>query len=299
MKSTVIDGDVLVYRTGFAGQQSLFSAVLPDGTHKIQNALNKTDLKKQMLSLGYNDTEFEILKEVVLDAPSHVAHSLDVQLDSIISSTQAEQYRVLLTGSGNYRIAVAKTAPYKGNRVQEKPVYYDFIRERLERKYKAEVIHGAEADDVISVLGTQGWLMASIDKDIDQVPGMHWNWVKQSLYEITEQEGAQWLFCQALAGDPTDNIPGIYRLGTQGAHKYLLQENCRTWDEYIQACIKRYEIAGLTADTFQEMFSLVYMCRTDEDIARAKQAASEGGAGVPASTVAAAGRYMSALLAQD
>lgn len=299
MISTAIDGDVLVYRTGFAGQQSLFSAVLPDGTHKVQDAPNKTELSASMLSLGYAPEEYNVHKEIVLDNPSHVAHSLDVQLDSIISATNADQFHALLTGSGNYRSVIAKTAPYKGNRVQEKPAYYDFIRTRLERKYRAEVIQGAEADDAVAILGAKGWVMASIDKDLDQVPGMHWNWVKQSMYEISEHEGAHWLFCQALSGDSTDNIPGIHRLGLKGADKYIIKENCTTWDDYVRACIARYEVAGLTEDAFQEMFSLVYLCRTDEDLVHAKQTASERGTGVPASTVAAAAQYMSSLRQQD
>lgn len=299
MIRTVIDGDVLVYRTGFAGQQSLFSAVLPDGTTKVHDANNKTELKSLMLGLGYATEEYEILKEIVLDNPSHVAHSLDMQVDAIVGATNANEFRAFLTGSGNYRTTLAKTAPYKGNRVAEKPEYYDFIRARLERKYHATVVQGAEADDAVAILGTQGWVMASIDKDLDQVPGVHWNWVKQSLYEINEYEGAQWLFTQSLCGDSTDNIPGIYKLGDRGALKYLIQENCLSWDEYVTACIKRYEIAGLSEATFQEMFSLVYMCRTDEELQRAKQITSEGGTGIPARSVAAAAQYMSSLLKQD
>jgi imidazole glycerol phosphate synthase subunit HisF len=51
---------------------------------------------------------------------------------------------------------------------------------------------GQEADDAIAIAATEygdECIMASIDKDFDQVPGWHFNFVKNERYYITEEQG--------------------------------------------------------------------------------------------------------------
>lgn len=56
---------------------------------------------------------------------------------------------LFLTGKGNYREYVASIQEYKGNRIQEKPFYYQDIRDYLVNVHKAQVITGMEADDIV------------------------------------------------------------------------------------------------------------------------------------------------------
>lgn len=283
--NVLIDGDILVYRTGFAGQQTLVSAVLPDGAVVVDGAKNKTECLAELANVGVPEADVQFRKEVSLDSLGNVFHSLDVQLESILGTLSAKSSRVFITGSGNYRELLAKTLPYKGNRVAEKPVRYQELRDRLVKRWGAEVCQGHEADDAIAaaLTGANEYTVAvSIDKDLRQVPGWHWNWLKDDGPQyITHMDGMFNLFCQVLSGDATDNIPGLHKVGPKTAEKWLLEAGCQTWDEYCALCLGKYaeQYGEQGLDRFIETFNLVYLCRTQEEII-AQQTSSKAGQGL-------------------
>jgi len=63
--------------------------------------------------------------------------------------------------------------------------------------------------------------IASIDKDLNGVPGWHFNWNKDDLYWVTEDEATRWFYTQLIMGDPTDNIQGVPSYGIKKAEKAL------------------------------------------------------------------------------
>ena len=64
-------------------------------------------------------------------------------------------YKVYLTGKGNFRHDIAVTEPYKGNRKEkEKPVHLEAIRQYLIKDWNAVVSEGEEADDLIAIDAT-------------------------------------------------------------------------------------------------------------------------------------------------
>ena len=57
---------------------------------------------------------------------------------------------------------------------------------------------------------------------MDQIPGLHFNFVKGILYDIDFLSGIRCFYRSLLTGDlPTDNIPGIYGLGPVKAGKMI------------------------------------------------------------------------------
>lgn len=216
----LIDGDILVYRTGFAGEQSLVTALV-DGRAVVQDAKNKTEAIGKLSEMGIPEEAVTWERTVLLDEPSHVFHSLDQQVRSILRLAGTERHQIFITGSGNFREKIAVTQPYKGNRENlQKPAYYEDIRARLVKRWGAYEVQGAEADDEIAIHLTENKnaISCSIDKDLRQVPGKHLNWLKEpSPVQVSQEDADHWLFCQALAGDPTDNIPGIPKIGTKTA----------------------------------------------------------------------------------
>ncbi len=55
-----------------------------------------------------------------------------------------------LTGSNNFRYAIAKTQPYKGNRKDAaRPIHLPRLREYLHTAWDFRVVNGQEADDSI------------------------------------------------------------------------------------------------------------------------------------------------------
>jgi len=125
-------------------------------------------------------------------------------------------------------------------------VYYDEIKEYLQFVWGAKVVDGMEADDLLGMRQLAGHpienlesyttIIVSTDKDLDQIPGLHFNWVKGVLYEITPEEARQFYLVQLLSGDPVDNIPGIPGIGPKTAEKII--KKCKSGTHF--STIKDY-----------------------------------------------------------
>lgn len=166
-------------------------------------------------------------------------------LNEIIEATKAEQYYGYLTGKTNYRSTLAKTAPYKGQRKGIKPKHYEAIRNFMCVTWRFTVEEGQEADDAVAIHSTQlkqdnkPHVICSIDKDLMQLSGLHYNFVKGEFTEVSEYEGMFNLYVQCLTGDKVDNIMGIYGIGNVKATKILkgAKDEC----EMYQRCIEAYK----------------------------------------------------------
>jgi len=164
-----------------------------------------------------------------------MAESLE---DLIMFKLPVNRWEVFLTGKGNFRYDVAKTAPYKGTRKKDKPKHYHLLREYLESGWSAQVITGMEADDAIAINATElgdDSVIVTIDKDLNQVPGWHYNFVKDDLFYVSPEEGIYSFYMQMLTGDTVDNIKGVKGIGPKTADKLLkgLSEK-QMWDVCVE-----------------------------------------------------------------
>lgn len=152
------------------------------------------------------------------------------------------EYRVFLTGKGNFRHYYAVTAKYKGNRDdKEKPEHLQAIRDYFVSDWEAVVSDNEEADDLIAIAMTEnpGSIILSTDKDFDQIPGKHYNPTKQELYSVTEDAATRFLYEQILMGDRVDNIIGLKGVGPVKAKKALA--GLDTEVEMYNKCVEMYE----------------------------------------------------------
>ena len=193
----------------------------------------------------------DVSEEVCMARVTHLVNEI------VYQDLKCDDYKAYITGKGNYRNELAVTEPYKGNRKDAKrPVHYDAIRTHLQR-LGAELVEGSEADDAVATEATKtgGWIV-SIDKDLDQVAGWHYNFVKHEEYYVTEEEGLRNLFTQVLTGDRTDNIIGLKGIGPKKAEKLL--QDCTTERDYYDACLKAYDGNQLRVD---ENLNLLWLRR--------------------------------------
>jgi 5'-3' exonuclease len=191
----LIDGDVIVYRIGFATQ------------HKDEDG------------------------EVVADPLAYALHSCKVYINGMVKKTGADKHRLFLTGGGNFRSVV--DAEYKANRKgTAKPVHYQAIRDYMVNKLGAEMIEGMEADDALALAQTNDTMIATIDKDLLMVAGKHYNFVKDEYITVTPKEGTHWFYMQMLMGDKVDNIIGIRGIGPAKAGKILAKSE--DWDATVE-----------------------------------------------------------------
>jgi hypothetical protein len=149
---------------------------------------------------------------------NHVERTHDAFMRKQILACEASHYIGFLTNGGlNYRLEVAKTRPYKGNRAgAERPKWFPKSREYLQNGWKCQVMQGIEADDALTIAqayfrshGIKS-VICSLDKDLLQEPGWHWNWNSGILQEVSYERAQRYLWEQVITGDlGTDNIPGI------------------------------------------------------------------------------------------
>lgn len=151
-------------------------------------------------------------KQSVVVEPEAIALArVDELMQRTIHETNSEFYYPYLTGTGNFRY---KYYPeYKANRVDSvKPVYLEACREYLVTQWKAQVSEGCEADDLMAIEQTKNpdeTIICTIDKDLLQVPGRHYNFVKQEFMTVTPKEGLFNFYWQFIMGDRADNIFGF------------------------------------------------------------------------------------------
>ncbi len=162
---------------------------------------------------------------------------LDKQIRDILYSTDASHYKIYLTGSNNFRKVVYPE--YKANR-KDKPLpkWLNACREYLVTQWQATVSDGCEADDLLGANQTEDTIIVSIDKDLLQIPGRHFNFVKMEEFFQTPMGGIRHFYEQLLKGDRSDNVPGVDKIGEKKAARYL--EGCETEQEMFDVCRSIY-----------------------------------------------------------
>lgn len=116
---------------------------------------------------------------------------------------------------------------YKSNRSDTvPPAMLPLAQKALEEYGRVVRIPRLEADDVMGILATGGKIentvIITVDKDLRQIPGWHFNPVKEDFPVLVSEEDADHLFfTQWLTGDSTDNFGGIKGVGPAKAEKIL------------------------------------------------------------------------------
>lgn len=222
----LIDADSICYAAGFVTQATIYHIECPQKPGQIWIAKTKTEKENILARLREEDLdlEFHIEKELHLEP---VSHALQIAKTIVYGVQEALKgpSKLFLTGKGNFRNTLATIKPYKGNRNEfDKPAHLQAVRDYLVDKWGASLSEGCEADDSIAIESTRlrdECVIVSIDKDLDQLPGMHYNWRRKEIYEVDEREGWRNFYKQMLVGDTTDNIPGLPGIGPAKADKLL------------------------------------------------------------------------------
>ena len=82
-------------------------------------------------------------------------------------------------------------------------------------------------------------MVASIDKDMLQIPCRHFNFNRREWKEVSEFDGMLLFYTQILTGDAADNIIGLFRVGAVKAAKMLA--GCKTEDQMWDVVLKAYD----------------------------------------------------------
>jgi hypothetical protein len=249
----VVDADYLRYNSGFACEHPTHLVVsehTPEEGEVVRRIMasfdNKREAKKAAEEFEKRDHTVRIYTNVRVEPISHVHQTCKAQLKSIKEKVAKKferpvEMRVYLTGTGNFRERVATIRPYKGNRdPAHKPLMFGELTTYLTTMWEARTIQWMEADDFVSMLLTEGGndvVVAGIDKDLLQVPGWHFNPIKDKFVKVTPKGGLYRLYVQIIQGDTTDNIAGAYKYGEKGATEVVQgvrEEHAKTPDKYLE-----------------------------------------------------------------
>lgn len=208
---------------------------------------------------------------------SYCTDLIDTRFNEIMIKLDGATYDGYLTGKDNFRYKVATLKPYKGNRTQPKPHWYQAIRDYLVAKYNAQIIDGMEADDAISIAATSNpnAIIVSRDKDLEQVPARLFKYAcgkqhqeyRGGVGSFNTINSAFRFFHQVLTGDTTDNYPGLPGIGDKKADVILV-----TGSLTIQGMLAGVQLAYADVygdewpERFLEQATLAWMVRElDQD----------------------------------
>ena len=219
----LIDGDIVKYRCAFAAEKTHYLVEQPLALNDYHDSdFTNYQLHKDAKTAAGDTGIIWSRKEI--QPVEFAINATNTLLESFVSKFQPSILDVYLSDSPTFRDSVAKTKPYKGNRADTaRPAYYNEVGEYLLSR-GAIIRSGLEADDCLSVessLDRNGTIILSIDKDLLQVEGNHYNWVKDEFVKQSKKSAHFSLATQLLTGDTTDNIPGLAGIGPVAAKKIL------------------------------------------------------------------------------
>ena len=227
MTKVLIDGDILIYRIAAVSEENV------EFSDEVIAAWVDISLAKQLV---------------------------DAAIHKIIDQTKSDDAVICLTDKTNWRKSILDT--YKANRIGiRKPVAISPLRQYLEKTRRCENWYSLEADDVLGILLTEPVgerrIMFSQDKDLLQIPGLHWDHKLNKIVTITEADGDRQHWLQMLTGDTTDNYFGVPGIGPKRAEKILDKADNNPWPDVVSA----YENKGLTSTDALVQAQVSRICR--------------------------------------
>lgn len=228
-RTALIDFDALVYRCGFAAQHTEY--YIYDKTAPEMGWIAMYKYKKEADAYVGGIDDYYIVPKLVVEPVGNAIHNIKASMQATMTNTRSDDYRGFLSGKENFREALATIRPYKGNRDPEaKPAHYMALRDYCLLQYNATIVDGQEADDALGIaqwndlnLATEDHttIICTIDKDLNNIPGWHYNFNSKEVYWVDEEEATYNFYHQLLTGDVTDNILGVPGIGPAKAKKIL------------------------------------------------------------------------------
>lgn len=183
---------------------------------------------------------------------------VDKLMRDILEAVEAEEYLAFLTGPGNFRKQI--NPEYKANRKDTPlPKHLQICKDFLTQEWNAQLTEGIEADDAMGIAQTNETVICSLDKDMLQVPGMHYQWPiynrEGRFHQVFELDGLKTFYRQMLEGDTSDNVKGVAGIGKVKAAKLI--DHLTTEEEMFNTVCKLYN----DADRFQMNLDLLWIMR--------------------------------------
>ena len=251
----LIDADTIAYTACLSSEEA--HPILSDGFY--------TDKELEEIK---NDPQYDPKEEVLYKPNLELALSkAKDKIDRILGLTGCCRAELHFTGGReNFRYEIYPN--YKANRTGRVPAGLQELKELMLEHYEGAIHTKWEADDMVVFLKVRqpyDYVLCAVDKDVlGAVVGKHFNYYESSQYnkqmkwQETDTYTAQtWSYIQTLAGDTTDNIIGLNRVGIKTAEKLIA--NCMGHLECWREVVRQYELKGRTKEEALLNYNLVNM----------------------------------------
>jgi 5'-3' exonuclease len=230
----LFDGDILAYRAGFGAEKKVYFDKRSPPAMGGAIYTSKKDAKEHVEPEQLDSyRELEPVANALQNCKSMIENTIDMAATSRVATRKQVRYTTFLTGNKNFRMHV--DSEYKANRKDvKKPEHLPAIRKYLQTHHFAQVSEGCEADDFFGQACLDAKkenmepIVVSIDKDLNQIAGIHYNFVRDELYVVTERQADKVFWRQMLEGDRADNITGINQVGPKKAAGMIPHSNKET-----------------------------------------------------------------------
>ena len=274
----LMDGDIYVHRAAAVTDGRMYGV---DGSlfrykKDADKFCVKEGIDKKLITVQYQPEPFNHATNSLKMMLKSIEDSMNVKASSI-------DFRYYLTTKENYRNDILPH--YKWNRLgvdevirrcngdeeearkilrmnpktfeknkgitPRKPEHLERLKDFLSKRYGAVVKPPYEADDLIGMAADEltrlgkNFAIVSLDKDLNCIPGVHFNSVNDEIYNVTPEEARHNFYYQCLLGDDTDNIPGVAGCGPvcaentiedlMGAEEAAYYERVKEkWEDYLK-----------------------------------------------------------------
>tara|TARA_Y100000310_G_scaffold29942_1_gene28467 strand:- start:4306 stop:5079 length:774 start_codon:yes stop_codon:yes gene_type:complete len=216
------------------------------------------------------DADSLLYYEMNRDTLEEAMAGLDQRVHDILHQCNTTKYAGFLTQGKCFRYDV--DVEYKAKRKKSnRSVLFPSLKEYAQQKWGFTYVTELEADDIVSYYSynhEENTIICSPDKDVlKQCIGMHYNYGKAEFTHTSPDEALKFLWVQVLMGDSTDNIVGIPGVGIKTAENWL-KDRTKDFESFaIRKYVEKFGmVEGITE--FFKNFNLVYLLKTDEDLAR-------------------------------
>jgi len=283
------EADEIAYRCAFACQQQGYIWHSKNKSVDLKAKFTKTEIKEHFKKQGKElDKDYTLESYQIIEEEFIVKYTLDRMVEKLYDLEINKVGKVdtvnlwLSPGDGsNFRFGVANLPGSKGQGYKAgrptKPHYLSFIRNRLVEKWGAQEIFGYEADDALGIYQNDNTIASHIDKDINMIPGHHYNHVTGEYYHVPTGlgsltydngkligRGTIFFYAQLITGDATDNIPGIPKMGPKKAYDVLSQltKESDCYEQVYNLYAAYYGLENAT-QAISEIADLLWIVRAD------------------------------------
>ena len=177
----LIDGDMLVYRVGFA-----------------------CDEESEKIAI---QTMANYISEIISDLSEHYN-------DHKLYLTGSSNFRKEVAVSQPYKGSRPTRKPVHKDLLRE--YMLDAWKAELSDNMEADDCIAIKSTEL-----EHKSIICSLDKDFLQIPTKIYDYTKKIMKEVDERSATEWLYRQALMGDRVDNIAGVHGIGPKKAEKAL------------------------------------------------------------------------------